>query len=111
MTTTARHLWWSTRTATAQIVRAFTTQRNTIFRTSPTVPEKVVISRVGSERARAAAPSRAGKSLRTAVVLSRSSLEEGSDPFRGQTPAFGSLAARDLVAAVLLGLRQRRARR
>jgi hypothetical protein len=38
--------------------------------TIPVVPENVVIRRVGRERARAAAPSRAGGSLRTAVVLS-----------------------------------------
>jgi hypothetical protein len=34
-------------------------QRNAIFNAIAVVPENVVISRVGSERARAAAPSRA----------------------------------------------------
>jgi len=61
---------WSASTATAQIVAALTMQRSAIFRTIPVVPENVVISRVGSDLARAAAPSRAGSSLRTAVVLS-----------------------------------------
>jgi hypothetical protein len=58
------------RTTAAQIVSALTMLRKAILRTTPTVPEKVVISRVGSERARAPALSRPGGSLRTAVVLS-----------------------------------------
>jgi acyl dehydratase len=70
---------WSASTATAQIVAALTMQRSAIFRTIPVVPENVVISRVGSDLARAAAPSRAGSSLRTAVVLSGSS-SSNSEP-------------------------------
>jgi hypothetical protein len=53
-------LWWSASTATAHSVAALTRERSTIFRTIPVVPENVVISRVGSERARAAALARAG---------------------------------------------------
>jgi hypothetical protein len=58
------------RTTAAQIAIAFTTLRKAILSARPTVPENVVISRVGSERARAPALSRPGSSLRTAVVLS-----------------------------------------
>jgi hypothetical protein len=67
------------------MVVAFRMQRNAILIASPTVPENVVIRRVGSERARAPALSRVGGSPRTAVVLSgpSSPIEaevQGSDP-------------------------------
>jgi hypothetical protein len=67
---TARHLLWSMRTTAAQNANAFTRPRKTILKTRPTVPEKVVISLVGSERARAPALGREGGSVRTASVLS-----------------------------------------
>jgi hypothetical protein len=69
----ARQRLWSMRTTAAQNASALTRLRKTILRTSPTVPEKTVIRRVGSERARVAALGRDGSSVRTASVLSGSS--------------------------------------
>jgi hypothetical protein len=66
------------RTTAAQIASALTMLRKAILRTRPTVPENVVISRVGSERARAPALSRAGSSLRTADVVSGLSSRVGA---------------------------------
>src|SRR6266702_1391862 len=50
-TASARHLWWSASTTAAQIPNALTRLSKTILITNPTVPEKALISRVGSERA------------------------------------------------------------
>jgi hypothetical protein len=53
-----------------------TRERSAIFRTIAVVPENVVISRVGSERARAAVLWRAGSWLGTADVLRVPSYEK-----------------------------------